>query len=147
MLEEGSHFPPSKAGQYIALSSDDCELTIPIGTGDDGKTIYGPAVNDSGTRRTGTVTHTYSIVSAPWEQEAHGYLEFYIALAMLRDGSYGRLSLASVKLDPTDDQHRELGYVDRIAGTFTLKERTSGYQNVLMIGTGTSLAPFVAMIK
>ena len=147
MPEAGSRFPPSRPGQYIALSSDDCDLTTKIGTGSDGKAIYGPDLDDSGARRTGTVTHSYSLASAPWEQEAHGFLEFYVALEMLHDGSYGRLSSAFVKLDPTDDQHRVLGYVDRIAGTFTLEGRTNGYQNVLMIGTGTGLAPFVAMVK
>ena len=147
MPELGSRFPPSKAGQYIALSSDDCELTTKIGIGSDGKPVYGHALDESGARRTGKVTHSYSLASAPWEQETHGYLEFYLALEMLRDGSYGRLSSAFVNLDATDDQYRTLGYVDRIAGTFTLEDRTRGYQNVLMVGTGSGLAPFVAMTK
>jgi ferredoxin-NADP reductase len=147
MPEAGSRFPPSKAGQYIALSSDDCELTTKIGVGSDGKALYGPALDESGARRKGTITHSYSIASAPWEQETHGYLEFYIALQSLRDGSYGRLSSAFVKLDPANDRSRTLGYVDRIVGAFTLEDRTRGYENVLMVGTGSGLAPFAAMTK
>ena len=146
MPEAGTTFPTSKAGQYITLSSDNCRLTKKLGVRPDGKAIHGPALDESGQQKTGTVTHSYSLSSAPEEQETHGYLEFYLTLETLRGGGYGRLSSALARLDPAG-RERTLGYVDRIAGTFTLEDRTTGYSHVLMVGSGTSLAPFVAMIK
>jgi ferredoxin-NADP reductase len=38
-------------------------------------------------------------------------------------------------------------YFDRIAGTFTLEDRASGFENVVMVATGTGLAPFISMVK
>jgi ferredoxin-NADP reductase len=40
-----------------------------------------------------------------------------------------------------------LAYVERIVGDFTLAKRAQGFEHVLMVGTGTGLAPFVSMIK
>jgi ferredoxin-NADP reductase len=40
-----------------------------------------------------------------------------------------------------------ISYFYRITGDFTLEKRAAGFQNVVMIGTGTGLAPFTAMIK
>ena len=77
MPEDGSRFPASKAGQYIALRRDDCKLTKKAGKADDGSWIYGPALDEDGNQKIGQVTHSYSIASAPWEQEEHGWLEFY----------------------------------------------------------------------
>ena len=92
MPADGSVFPPSKAGQYIALKRDDCKLTKKIGVGDDGATKYGPDLDDTGSQKIGAVTHSYSIASAPWEQEEHGYLEFYVVLEVIKKNEFGRLS-------------------------------------------------------
>jgi len=40
-----------------------------------------------------------------------------------------------------------LAYVERIVGDFTLAKRAAGFDHVLMVGTGTGLAPFVSMVK
>jgi ferredoxin-NADP reductase len=40
-----------------------------------------------------------------------------------------------------------MGYVDRIVGDFTLDKRAKGFRNVVMVGTGTGLAPFASMLR
>lgn len=91
------------------------------------------------------MTHPYSIASAPFETAAYNHLEFYIVLEIDLHGAPGRLSSSLFEMDVTGD--RTLSYVDRMAGTFTLGERARGFKNVLMVGTGTGLAPFVSMLK
>src|SRR5438445_4857505 len=44
-------------------------------------------------------------------------------------------------------QNDRLAYVERIVGDFTLAKRAAGFEHVLMVGTGTGLAPFVSMVK
>ena len=145
MPEAANQFPPSKAGQYIALRRDDCKLTRRTGVDSDDKPMYGPALDESGQQKIGPVTHSYSIASAPWEQEANGWLEFYVVLEVIKKGEVGRLSSVFLGLKPgTDDK---VTYFDRITGSFTLDQRTAGYSSVLMVGTGTGLAPFIAMVK
>ena len=145
MPEAGNRFPPSKAGQYIALRRDDCKLTRKTGVGSDNKPTYGPVLDQSGQQQIGPVTHSYSIASAPWEQEASGWLEFYVVLEVIKKGEVGRLSPVFLGMQPgTDDK---VTYFDRITGSFTLDDRTAGYKSVLMVGTGTGLAPFIAMVK
>ena len=143
--EVGHAFPPSVAGQYIALGRDDVPLTKRDGEWPDGRPRYVEDTDDTGAVRTGRVVRPYTIASAPWEQEAYGYLEFYVVLELGRGGLSGRLSSVLLRMDTDDD--RELTYVERIAGTFTLAERTGGYDHVVMVGSGTGLAPFVSMLK
>lgn len=143
--EAGSTFPPSKAGQYIALRRDDCKLTKKVGVGDDGAARYGPDLDEAGRQKIGQVTHSYSIASAPCEQEEHGYLEFYVVLEVIRKGEFGRLSSVFMNMDPETDN--KITYFDRITGSFTLDQRAAGFDSVLMVGTGTGLAPFIAMAK
>ncbi len=142
--EDGFPFPDYKAGQYMALSRDDCKLTRRI-TGEDGRTRYEPDLDDAGQARRGTVTHSYSIASAPWETRELGHLEFYIVLEVGEQQYPGRLTESFFRMRPPDDDR--IGYVDRIAGDFTLDKRAAGARNVVMVGTGTGLAPFVAMAK
>lgn len=145
MPAEGSPFPPSKAGQYIALRRDDCKLTKKIGKAADGSSIYGPSLDDEGNQKIGQVTHSYSIASAPFEQEERGYLEFYVVLEVIKKGEFGRLSPVFMNMDPETDNN--ITYFDRITGNFTLDNRAAGFDSVLMVGTGTGLAPFIAMAK
>ncbi len=145
MPEDGSLFPPSKAGQYIALRRPDCNLTKKIGKASDGSSIYGPTLDEDGNQKIGQVTHSYSIASAPFEQEERGYLEFYVVLEVIKKGEFGRLSPVFMNMDPETDN--EITYFDRITGNFTLDHRAAGFDSVLMVGTGTGLAPFIAMAK
>jgi Oxidoreductase NAD-binding domain len=38
-------------------------------------------------------------------------------------------------------------YYEKIAGDFTLDKRAAGFKNVILVGTGTGLAPFISMAK
>ncbi len=145
MPESGNRFPESQSGQYIALRRDDCKLTKKTGVGPDGKPEYGPLLDELGNRKIGAVTHSYSISSAPWETKEKGFLEFYVVLEIVNDGLPGRLSESFFLLDPEKDS--SVTYFERITGSFTLADRTSGYESVIMVGTGTGLAPFIAMMK
>ena len=145
MPEEGSPFPPSQAGQYIALRRDDCKLTKKMGVEDGSSPAYGPILDESGEQKIGPVTHSYSIASAPWEQEERGYLEFYVVLEVIKKSEYGRLSSVFLNLDPKTNKN--VTYFDRITGNFTLDKRAGGFESVIMVGTGTGLAPFIAMAK
>ena len=145
MPEPGGRFPDSKAGQYIALRRDDCKLTKKVGVGPDGKPKYGLDLDGSGTQKIGPVTHSYSIASAPWETEEQGFLEFYVVLEIVNDGTPGRLSESFFRLD--HEKGSSVTYFERITGNFTLGDRASGYESVIMVATGTGLAPFISMMK
>lgn len=144
MPEQGSIFPVYKAGQYLALSRDNCKLTKKI-VGDNGQMKYVYDVDESNTIKRGTVTHSYSISSAPSETRRSGYLEFYVVLEIIKMETPGRLSESLFSVDPEMDN--KVYYVNKITGEFTLDRRASGFQNVVMVGTGTGLAPFASMIK
>ena len=106
---------------------------------------YVPDLDESGQPKIGPVTHSYSIASAPFETEEHGWLEFYVVLEKAEDGTLGRLSSSFFEMgSPADDK---VTYVDRITGNFTLGKTANGFGSVLLVGTGTGVAPFVSMIK
>ncbi len=141
---DGERFPPHVAGQYISLSKENCKLTRKI-VDEKGNVWYVPDIDESGDRRRGTVTHSYSIASAPYETEENHYLEFYVLLETVEQGEPGRLSESLFHLDPETDNR--LYYIDNITGDFTLEKRAAGYPNVVLAGSGTGLAPFASMIK
>lgn len=142
--EDGDRFPDYKPGQYMALRRDNCWLTRRV-VAPDGGVDYVLDLDESGGPRLGAVTHSYSIASAPFETAENGHLEFYVVLEKNPHGVPGRLSGSLFKLNPPlDDQVR---YFNRITGNFTLDSRAKGFQSVLLVGSGTGLAPFVSMLK
>lgn len=140
--EDGSRFPAYKPGQYIALRRDDCRLTRRV-VDESGRVRFVHDVDDSGKPRLGPVTHSYSIASAPFETESGGHLEFYVVLE--RGEVPGRLTESLFRMDGGSGDH--LKYYDRITGDFTLDKRAASWRDVLMVGTGTGVAPFVSMVK
>ena len=144
MPEPGHAFPDYRPGQYIALRREDCWLTR-RSVDAQGRVRYTPDLDEHGQRKRGAVTHSYSISSAPSETRDYGWLEFYIVLEK-GDAEYpGRLTESLFRIRPGQDD--EVAYVDHIAGDFTLEKRAAGFRNVLMVGTGTGLAPFASMLK
>lgn len=144
MPEEGTRFPDYLAGQYIALRREDCKLTRKE-TGPDGRSHYVADLDEQGQQKIGHVTHSYSISSAPFETKEHYYLEFYVILERDEEGHPGRLTESLFHIRPPKDS--KIVYMDRITGDFTLSKRATGFQNVVLVGTGTGLAPFASMIK
>jgi ferredoxin-NADP reductase len=138
--EAGSRFPDYKPGQYIALRRDDCRQTKKVVDGQ-GRVRYVAELDAAGLPKRGPVTHSYSISSAPFETVRDGHLEFYVVLERDEEGP-GRLTESLFALDGV-----AIKYYDRIAGDFTLDKRAAGFRSVLLVGTGTGLAPFVSMVK
>ncbi len=145
MPEPGSRFPDYEAGQHIGLRRDDCKLTRNRGVAPDGKTICEPELDPWERQTIGAVTNSYSVASAPVETAEHGWLEFFVALEHGLHGLPGRLSEALFGASP--ETGCEVAYTDHSAGTFTLSARASGFESVLLIGTGSGVAPFVSMLK
>ncbi len=140
----GGRFPAYQAGQNIDLSRDHCKLTKKIfDERGNSKLIYD--LDENGNPKLGRVTRTYSIASAPFETIKKKYLEFYVALDPILLETPGRLTESLFHIDPEGDNH--VGYSDKPSGDFTLEQRTAGFENVVMIGTGTGLAPLVSMTK
>jgi ferredoxin-NADP reductase len=144
MPEEGSKFPDYKTGQYIALRRNDCRLTKKV-VGPDKKVNYETILTPDGNPKRGPVTHSYSIASAPYETLEHGWLEFYVILEIDEKGVPGRLTESMFRMSPEKDN--KIIYYNKIAGNFTLDNRAAGFANVVFVGTGTGLAPFVSMVK
>jgi len=142
--DDGAIFPAYEAGQYIALRRDDCLLTRKVKDGNEVR--YVPDLDAEGKQKRGSVTHSYSISSAPFETAQGNFLEFYVVLEIGRDGVLGRFTESLFRGVETH-QNEHLAYVERIVGDFTLAKRAKGFEHVLMVGTGTGLAPFVSMIK
>jgi len=141
---DSSPFPAYQAGQYIALRRDDCRLTRKVKEGNEVR--YVPDLDANGEQKRGPVTHSYSISSAPFETAQGNHLEFYVVLERGRDGVLGRFT-ESLFRGVEDHSNERLAYVERIVGDFTLAKRAAGFEHVLMVGTGTGLAPFVSMVK
>ncbi len=143
--ESGHRFPGYEAGQAISLRRDDCKLTRKCGVGPDGKPICEPEHDPWGRQTVGPVTQPYSIASAPGVTAEHGWLEFLVGLEHGVHGLSGRLS--EVLFGTNEETGSEVTYQDRITGSFTLSARAGDAASVLMVGTGTGVAPFVSMVR
>lgn len=141
--ENGGRFPPFVAGQYVALRRDDCLLTKKVKEGNEVQ--YVPDLDADGRQKRGPVTHSYSIASAPFEAAVNNYLEFYVVLERDVHGEVGRFTESLFRRESEDSDR--LSYLERIAGNFTLARRAAGFAHVLMVASGTGLAPFVSMVK
>jgi ferredoxin-NADP reductase len=141
----GARFPDYEAGQYITLRRDDCKLTRKTGVGPDGKPTCEPEYDPWGRQTVGPVTQPYSIASAPADTAEHGWLEFLVGIEHGVHGLSGRLS--EVLFGTSEETGGEVRYQDRIAGGFTLSARARDAASVLMVGTGTGVAPFVSMVR
>jgi ferredoxin--NADP+ reductase len=141
---DGGGFPDYKPGQYIALRRDDCHLTKRV-VDPDGTAHFVPILDEAGRPRRGPVTHSYSIASPPYETREKGYLNFYVVLEQDEHRELGRLTESFFRLNPPEDD--KVLYVNRIVGDFTLDKRAKGFRSVLLVGTGTGLAPFISMVR
>lgn len=141
--QAGTAFPDYKAGQYIALIRQNCRHTVRSEKA--GGSGYEPAFNPDGTPKMGPVGHSYSIASAPFETRATGDLELYVALEQTGAGTTGRFTESLFR--PAEHVGDTLQYYERIVGDFTLDRRAADAPNVVFVGTGTGLAPFVSMAK
>jgi ferredoxin-NADP reductase len=135
-------FPAYAAGQYIALRRESCRLTRRV-AGPDGRARYVPDLDERGRQRRGPVTHAYSIASAPFQTVRDGDLEFLVVLEIA--DALGRFTESL--FDTEEREGGPLGYVERTAGDFTLARRAAGAPHVLMVATGTGLAPFASMVR
>jgi len=128
----------------MALQRNDCRLTKRV-IHEDKKVEYVTVLDDKGNLKRGPVTHSYSIASAPYETEEQGFLEFYVILEMDEKEVQGRLTESMFRTSVDGDD--KITYYEKIAGDFTLDKRAAGLKDVILVGTGTGLAPFISMIK
>jgi ferredoxin-NADP reductase len=142
--EDGMDFPTYRAGQYIALRRENCRLTKKL-VRSDGQIEYVPDLDDQGKQKRGPVSHSYSIASAPFETLLHRYLEFYVIMHLDDKGQPGRFTESLFHVNPDGDN--TITYFFKIAGEFTLDKHASGFSSVVMVGTGSGLAPFASMMK
>ena len=142
--EGGMDFPAYQAGQYIALRRENCRLTKKL-VRSDGRIEYIPDLDEKGKQKRGPVSHSYSIASAPFETLLHRYLEFYVIMHLDDKGQPGRFTESLFQMNPDGDN--AITYFFKIAGDFTLEKHAAGFSSVVMVGTGSGLAPFASMMK
>ena len=140
--DPGRRFPAYTPGQYMALRRESCRLTRRT-PGPDGRARYVPDLDEHGRQKRGPVTHAYSIASAPFQTQREGYLEFFVVLEV--SDALGRFTESL--FDSDEREGATLGYVERAAGDFTLERRAADTPHVLMVATGTGLAPFASMVR
>jgi len=144
MPAPGTRFAAYVPGQYIALRRERCRLTQLV-TDAHGAHHALAEVGRVGRPTYGPVSHPYSIASAPYDAAAQNRLEFCIGREIDADGVPGRFSTSLFEMEATGDH--TLSYIPHMSGTFTLARRARGAASVLMVATGTGIAPFVSMLR
>lgn len=142
--EEGSRFPPYLPGQFITLSRDNCRLTKKV-IDANGQSRYIFDIDENGNQKIGTVTHHFSIASAPYQTLEHGYIELYIANQLIETNIPGIFSDSLFHIDV--EYGDKIFYLNKMSGDFTLEQRAKDFDHVIMVATGTGLAPFISMIR
>ncbi len=86
---------------------------------------------------------TFSLTSSPAETRSGGYMEFYLAGEVLvqTDGS------EKIYFFFNPGAGGERYYLKGISGVFTLEQQASGYRHILLVATGSGLAPFRSMLR
>lgn len=121
-IQPDQAFEPYQAGQYVTLG---LESSVPRS---------GEVVPEARPPQEGKmVLRAYSIASAGFENEV---LQFYVAHV-----PEGTLTPRLWTLEPGD--RIQLGR--RITGNFTLENALT--KTIVMVGTGTGIAPFLAMVR
>ena len=111
--------------EWHPLSGDVATFRLKIGPGE-GFPDYIAGQNIQLSRSNETLL--YSIVSAPFETKEWNFLEFF------------------VNRDRELVEGEEVTLADSASGDFTL-DRAADYANVVFVGTGTGIAPFVSMSR
>lgn len=119
---------PFKAGQYVVLG---LKVSEPRVTEADEERPPGVAADGGEVK---LIRRAYSIASSSRAEE---YLEFYLTLV-----ASGELTPRLFRLQADDRVH--LG--PKAAGVFTL-DRTPPDRHVLLVATGTGLAPYMSMLR
>ena len=126
----------------MALRREDCRLTQRV-TGPDGRPRYLPDLDETGRQKRGPVTHAYSLASAPFQTASEGHVEFLVVLELA--STLGRFTESLFDMEPREGG--SMRYVERIVGDFTLSRRVGDASHVLMVATGTGLAPLLSMVR
>lgn len=121
---DGWTLPPFTPGQFAVLGLPPGAPRHPLADPDD----------DPRPDRSGLIRRSYSIASPAQER---GYLEFYFTV--VRSGD---LSPRLGALAPGD----RLWLGPKISGFFTL-DQLPGHTHVIMVATGTGLAPYMSMLR
>lgn len=121
-IQPDQPFSPYQAGQYVTLG---LESSVPRS---------GPVIEETRPPQDGKmVLRAYSIASAGFETEV---LQFYVAHV-----PGGTLTPRVWSLEPGD----RIQVGKRITGNFTLENALT--HTIVMVGTGTGIAPFLAMVR
>lgn len=114
-----------------------------IPAGDKRLPVYEAGQHATFVRQPDGAEKTFSMASSPAETQTGGYLEFYISADVTPqpDGVEG------IHFFFNPETAGEFYHLREIGGSFTLNEQVTGYRHIVMVATGSGLAPFRSMIR